>query len=212
MPVRILIADDHGIVRKGLRVLLQSKRGWEICAEVSNGREAVEKARSLKPDVAILDISMPQLNGVEALRQIRRISPQTETLMLSMHRSEKLVREAIEAGARGYLAKDDADNNLLAAVEALRHHQSFFTSKIAMAIAREKTDHVGKSRRSTLTPRQREIIQLLAEGKSNKEVAALLNISVKTAETHRANIMMRLDLHSFADLMHYAIRNEIILR
>ncbi len=211
MPLRILIADDHGIVRKGLRALLQSRRGWKICAEVANGRQAVESARALKPDVAILDISMPQLNGVEAARQIRKISPGTETLILSMHRSEKLVREAIEAGARGYLAKDDADDHLLAAVEALCRHHSYFTSKIAVAAARAKAAN-GESRRSVLTARQREIIQLLAEGKSNKEVASLLNISVKTAETHRANIMMRLDLHSFADLMHYAIRNEIIHR
>ncbi|MGA9883994.1 MAG: response regulator transcription factor [Candidatus Acidiferrales bacterium] len=212
MSVRILIADDHGIVRKGLRALLQSKRGWKICAEVSNGRQAVEKAQALKPDVAILDISMPQLNGIEALRQIRKRSPGTESLILSAHRSEKLVREAIEAGARGYLAKDDADNHLLAAVEALRHHQSYFTSKVAMDAARVNAVHDGKSRRGRLTPRQREIIQLLAEGKSNKEVASILNISVKTAETHRSNIMMRLDLHSFADLMHYAIRNDIIHR
>lgn len=212
MPLRILIADDHGIVRKGLRALLQSKRGWKICAEVSNGRQAVQKAQALKPDIAILDISMPQLNGIEALRQIRKVSPATEMLILSMHRSEKLVRDAIEAGARGYLAKDDADNNLLAAVEALRLHQPYFTSKIAVTAALEESTGEGKPRRAALTPRQREIIQLLAEGKSNKEVATLLNISVKTAETHRANIMMRLDLHSFADLMHYAIRNEIIQR
>jgi len=212
MPVRILIADDHGVVRKGLRALLQSKRGWKICAEVANGRQAVERANALKPDVAILDISMPELNGVEAARQIRKISPGTETLILSMHRSEKLVHEAIEAGARGYLAKDDADEHLLAAVDALRRHHSYFTSKIAAAAARAKAPNDGKSRRSILTARQREIIQLLAEGKSNKEVASILTISVKTAETHRANIMMRLDLHSFADLMHYAIRNEIIHR
>lgn len=212
MPVRILIADDHGIVRKGLRALLQSRRGWEICAEVANGRQAVERAGALKPDVAILDISMPQLNGVEAARQIRKISPGTETLILSMHRSEKLVREALEAGAHGYLAKDDADDHLLAAVDALRRHHSYFTSKIAAAAARAQAASDGTSRRSALTARQREIVQLLAEGKSNKEVASILNISVKTAETHRANIMMRLDLHSFADLMHYAIRNEIIHR
>ncbi|MGH9739195.1 MAG: response regulator [Candidatus Acidiferrales bacterium] len=212
MSMRILIADDHGIVRKGLRALLQSKPGWKICAEVSNGRQAVEKAEALKPDVAILDISMPQLNGIEALRQIRKRSPGTESLILSAHRSEKLVREAIEAGARGYLAKDDADNNLLAAVDALRHHQSYFTSKVAIDAARANAVPNGKSRRGRLTPRQREIIQLLAEGKSNKEVASILNISVKTAETHRSNIMMRLDLHSFADLMHYAMRNDIIHR
>jgi DNA-binding NarL/FixJ family response regulator len=212
MPVRILIADDHGIVRKGLRALLQSKRGWKICAEVANGRQAVERARALKPDVAILDISMPQLNGVEAARQIRKISPSTETLILSMHRSEKLVREAIEAGAAGYLAKDDADDHLLAAVDALRRHHSYFASQIAAAAATAKAANDSRSRRSILTARQREIIQLLAEGRSNKEVASILNISVKTAETHRANIMMRLDLHSFADLMHYAIRNEILHR
>jgi DNA-binding NarL/FixJ family response regulator len=211
MPVRILIADDHGIVRKGLRALLQSRRGWKICAEVANGRQAVDRAGALKPDVAILDISMPQLNGVEAARQIRKVSPGTETLILSMHGSEKLVREAVEAGARGYLAKDDADDHLLAAVDALRRHHSYFTSKVAAAADRAKAAS-GESRRSVLTARQREIIQLLAEGKSNKEVASILNISVKTAETHRANIMMRLDLHSFADLMHYAIRNEIIHR
>jgi DNA-binding NarL/FixJ family response regulator len=212
MAVRILIADDHGIVRKGLRSLLQSKRGWEICAEASNGREAVEKAKALKPDVAILDISMPQLNGVEALRQIRKVSPRTETLMLSMHRSERMVREALDAGARGYLAKDDADHMLVAAVDAVRRHHPYFTSQISQAVVRASGKPHGKSRRSTLTPRQREIIQLLAEGKSNKEVATILKISVKTAETHRANIMLRLDLHSFADLMHYAIRNEIIHR
>jgi DNA-binding NarL/FixJ family response regulator len=212
MSLRILIADDHGIVRKGLRAVLQSRRGWEICAEVSNGRDAVQSAKTLKPDVAILDISMPQLNGVEALRQIRKLSPRTEALMLSMHRSERLVREAFDAGARGYLAKDEADHMLVAAVEAVSHHQPYFTSKIAEAIARERGTHGSKSRRSALTPRQREIIQLLAEGKSNKEVAAILAISVKTAETHRANIMLRLNLHSFADLMHYAIRNEIIHR
>ncbi|MGH9715939.1 MAG: response regulator [Candidatus Acidiferrales bacterium] len=210
MSVRILIADDHGIVRKGLRALLQSKRGWEICAEVSNGRDAVKMAKDLKPDVAILDISMPQLNGVEALRQIRKVSPCTETLMLSMYRSERLVREAVDSGARGYLAKDDADHMLVAAVEAVRHHHPYFTSRIAEAIALGRGRPGDKSRRSALTPRQREIIQLLAEGKSNKEVATILNISVKTAETHRANIMLRLHLHSFADLMHYAIRNEII--
>jgi len=210
MSVRILIADDHGVVRKGLRSLLQSKRGWKICAEASNGREAVEKAKALQPDVAILDISMPRLNGVEALRQIRKVSPRTETLILSMHRSDRLVREALDAGARGYLAKDDADHMLVAAVEAVRRHHPYFTSKVAEAVARESRMRVGKPRRSTLTPRQREIIQLLAEGKSNKEVATILNISVKTAETHRANIMLRLNLHSLADLMHYAIRNEII--
>lgn len=210
MPVRILIADDHSVVRKGLRALLDSRRGWKVCAEVANGREAIAKAKALKPDVAILDIGMPGLGGVEATRQIRKASPNTEVLILSAHGSEKLVREALGAGAHGYLLKEDADHNLFAAVDALRRHTPFFTSKIAEWVARDKRGARAKSPRSLLTPRQRETIQLLAEGKSNKEVAALLHISVKTVETHRANIMLKLDLHSVTDLVHYAIRNEIV--
>ncbi len=198
------------MVRKGLRALLDSRRGWKVCAEVANGREAIAKAKALKPDVAILDIGMPGLGGVEATRQIRKASPNTEVLILSAHGSEKLVREALGAGAHGYLLKEDADHNLFAAVDALRRHTPFFTSKIAEWVARDKRGARAKSPRSLLTPRQRETIQLLAEGKSNKEVAALLHISVKTVETHRANIMLKLDLHSVTDLVHYAIRNEIV--
>lgn len=210
MALRILIADDHGVVRKGLRALLESRKGWKVCAEASNGREAVEIARQLKPDVAILDIGMPGLNGVEAARQIHKASPNTEMLILTMHESEKLARDAVEAGALGYLVKDDADRSLLAAVEALRHHDSYFTSKIAAELARYPRRPKETTTRSRLTPREREIIQLLAEGKSNKEVATILSISVKTAETHRANIMLKLNLHSITELVHYAIRNEII--
>jgi DNA-binding NarL/FixJ family response regulator len=210
MPVRILIADDHGVVRKGLRALLDSRRGWQVCAEVANGRDAVEKATKLKPDVAILDIGMPGLGGVEATRQIRKASPKTEVLILSAHGSEKLAREVVEAGARGYLLKEDANHSLFAAVEALRRHSPYFTSKIAAWIARDKRGAPAKASKSMLTPRQRETVQLLAEGKTNKEVASLLNISVKTVETHRANIMLRLNLHSVTDLVHYAIRNEIV--
>ena len=210
MPVRILIADDHGVVRKGLRALLDSRRGWKVCAEAANGREAIAKAKTLKPDVAILDIGMPGLGGVEATRQIRKASPNTEVLILSAHGSEKLAREVLGAGALGYLLKEDADHNLFAAVDALRRHTPFFTSKIAEWVARDKRGARAKVPRSVLTPRQRETIQLLAEGKTNKEVAALLHISVKTVETHRANIMLKLDLHSVTDLVHYAIRNEIV--
>lgn len=210
MPVSILIADDHSVVRKGLRALLDSKRGWKVCAEVSNGREAIAKAKSLKPDVAILDIGMPGLNGVEATRQIRKVSPNTEVLILSAHGSERLVREVIEAGARGYLLKEDADHDLFAAVDALRRHTPFFTAKIAVWVARHKKSLQTKTPRTRLSPRQRETLQLLAEGKTNKEVATILNISIKTVETHRANIMLKLDLHSVTDLVHYAIRNEIV--
>jgi len=210
MPVRILVADDHGVVRRGLKSLLESIKGWRVCAEASNGREAVKKVKLHRPDVAILDIGMPELNGVEATRQIRKVSPKTEVLILSAHGSETLAREVLEAGARGYLVKEDADDNLLAAVDALRRHTPYFPFKTIAWIARERLGERRKFARSLLTPREREIVQLLAEGKGNKEVAATLNISIKTAETHRANIMLKLNLHSITDLVHYAIRNKMI--
>jgi DNA-binding NarL/FixJ family response regulator len=211
---QILIADDHGIVRKGLRTLLERSRGCEVCAEVSNGREAVEKARLLRPDIAILDITMPVLNGVEATRQIRKVSPRTEVLILSMHESDLLLKEGLEAGAKGYLLKEDADRYLLAAVNALRRHTRYFSPKVSEALAAE-APHADKRKSKTrirgyrLTPREREVVQLLAEGRSNKEVATLLDISAKTVETHRANVMVKLNLHSIAELVRYAIRNNL---
>jgi DNA-binding NarL/FixJ family response regulator len=213
MPVRILIADDHQVVRTGLRALLESKSGWQVCAEAANGREAVEKAGQLKPDVAVLDIGMPLLNGVEATRQIRKLSPHTEVLILTMHDSEVLVQEVLEAGATGYIVKDDADRNLVAAVDALRRHKPYLSSRVSEAASSavgSDSSSFGRSSRSRLTPREREILQLLAEGKSNKEVAGFLGISVKTAETHRANIMLKLDFHSITELVRYAVRNKII--
>jgi DNA-binding NarL/FixJ family response regulator len=215
MPVRILIADDHQVVRTGLRALLESKTGWQVCAEASNGREAVEKAGQLKPDVAVLDIGMPLLNGVEATRQIRKLSPQTEILILTMHDSEQLVQEVLGAGAHGYILKDDADRNLIAAVDALHRHKPFLSSRVSEAVSGTAGppgdgSALSQASRSRLTPREREIVQLLAEGKSNKEVAGDLGISVKTAETHRANIMLKLDFHSITDLVRYAVRNKII--
>jgi DNA-binding NarL/FixJ family response regulator len=215
MPVRILVADDHHVVRTGLRALLESQTGWQVCAEAANGREAVEKARELKPDVAVLDIGMPLLNGVEATRQIRKLSPKTEVLILTMHDSELLVQEVFEAGAHGYILKDDADRNLVAAVDALRRHKPYLSSRVSEAVsqaalsARDGSERDRPSR-SRLTPRQREILQLLAEGKSNKEIAGVLGISVKTAETHRANIMLKLNFHSITELVRYAVRNKII--
>jgi len=213
MPVRILIADDHQVVRTGLRALLESRTGWQVCAEAANGREAVEKAGQLKPDVAVLDIGMPLLNGVEATRQIRKLSPQTEVLILTMHDSEVLVQEVLEAGANGYILKDDADRNLVAAVDALRRHNPYLSSRVSEAASSavgSDGSSFSRSSRSRLTPREREILQLLAEGKSNKEVAGFLGISVKTAETHRANIMLKLDFHSITELVRYAVRNKII--
>jgi len=213
MPVRILIADDHQVVRTGLRALLESRSGCQVCAEAANGREAVEKAGQLKPDVAVLDIGMPLLNGVEATRQIRKLSPQTEVLILTMHDSEVLVQEVLEAGANGYILKDDADRNLVAAVDALRRHNPYLSSRVSEAASSavgSDGSSFSRSSRSRLTPREREILQLLAEGKSNKEVASFLGISVKTAETHRANIMLKLDFHSITELVRYAVRNKII--
>jgi len=211
MTLQILIADDHSVVRAGLRTLLESRSGWAVCAEAVDGRDAVEKATKLKPDVAVLDIGMPLLNGVEASRRIKKSSPKTEILILTMHESDDLVQQVVEAGARGYILKDDADRILLAAVDAVRHHKPYFSTRVSGAHdpLNPSADPLRASR-SRLTPREREIVQLLAEGKSNKEVASLLGISVNTAEAHRANIMLKLDLHSVTELVHYAIRNKIV--
>ena len=209
-PLSILIADDHAVVRAGLRTLLESRPRWQVCAEAADGRDAVEKAAKHKPQIAILDIGMPLLNGVEAARQIRKASPSTEILILTMHESDDLVQQVVGAGARGYILKDEADRVLLDAVQALSQHKPFFSPRVTEAASNTDSADNAKSSRSRLTPREREILQLLAEGKSNKEVANLLNISVNTAEAHRANIMLKLDFHSLAELVMYAIRNNII--
>ena len=212
-PLSILIADDHAVVRAGLRTLLESRTLWQVCAEAADGRDAVEKAAKHKPHIAILDIGMPLLNGVEATRQIRKSSPSTEILILTMHESDDLVQQVVDAGARGYILKDEADRVLLAAVDAARHHKPYFSTRITPTRHDDLPSHPSDGHRPArprLTPREREILQLLAEGKSNKEVANLLGISVNTAEAHRANIMLKLNLHSLAELVHYAIRNQIV--
>jgi DNA-binding NarL/FixJ family response regulator len=212
--VRIMIADDHAIVRRGLRSLLETQPGWEVCAEASNGREAVENAAQFKPDVAVIDIGMPQLNGLDATRQIVAILPATEVLILTMHQSEEVAREVLRAGARGYVLKSDADVHLIAAVDALLHHKPFLTSAVTDVFFGDymnswaSEDPQGDRR---VTAREREIIQLLAEGKSNKEVAVALGISVRTAEAHRANINHKLGFTSLTDLVRYAIRNRITI-
>jgi DNA-binding NarL/FixJ family response regulator len=214
--VRLLLADDHEFVRKGLRSLIEEQPGWEVAAEAVDGREAIEKTREVRPDVAVMDISMPSLNGLEATRQIMKDGSHTKVLILTMHDSDPLVREVLNAGARGYVLKSDASRDLVAAVDALRRNKTFFTSKVAQMVVdgflnKEPESYEGvPSERTRLTPRQREIVQLLAEGKSSKEVAVALSISVKTAETHRANIMRRLSCHSVSELVRYAIRNQIV--
>ena len=213
--VRLLIADDHEVVRRGIRALLETESGWTICGEATNGREAVELAVSSGPDVAILDVSMPELNGFEATRQIRKALPKCEVLILTMHESEQVLREALAAGARGYVLKSDAGRTLVAAVEALRQHKSFLTPAAADMVLAEYGRHDDLAARAEvphlqLTPREREVVQLLAEGNSTKGVARALGISAKTADTHRTNVMRKLHLHSQAELVRYAIRNNLI--
>jgi DNA-binding NarL/FixJ family response regulator len=214
--VRILVADDHEIVRQGLRALLEAQPGWQVVAEAVDGREALDKAKRLRPDVVVLDVSMPNLNGLEATRQIRKALPETEVLILTMHDSEQLVREVLEAGARGYVLKSDAGRELVTAVESVRKSKPYFTSRVSEIVldgylhAGGRADAFNVPRTVRLSPREREIVQLLAEGKSNKEVAVALRISVKTAETHRTNLMRKLDLHSISELVRYAIRNKMV--
>jgi DNA-binding NarL/FixJ family response regulator len=219
-PIRLLVADDHEIVRRGIRSLLEAQPGWQVTGEASDGREAVEKARDLKPDVTVLDISMPSLNGLEAARQMIKNDARAKILILTQHESDPLIREVLDAGARGYVLKSDASRDLITAVNAVRSNKTFFTAKVAQIVLDGYLDKKPKKTatpeerkddaRSRLTPRQREIVQLLAEGKSSKEVAVALGLSVKTAETHRANIMRRLDCHSISELVRYAVRNNII--
>jgi len=213
-PVRIVVVDDHAVVRRGVRALLEGQPGWEVIAEATTGREAVEVAKRLQPDVVVMDMSLPELNGLDATRQILKESPRTEVLVLTMHHSEELARDVLQAGARGYVLKSDADESLVAAVDTLRQHKPFLTSRVTEFVLddylrrTEKQDEV--TSRAVLTTRERELIQLLAEGKSNKEAASTLGISVKTIETHRANVMRKLHLRSLSDLVRYTIRNKIV--
>jgi len=217
MKLRILIADDHEVVRRGLCTLLQSHEGWEICGEANNGRAAVEMATQLKPDVVILDIGMPNLNGLAATRQLVQQDPKCKVIVLTITDSDQVIREALDAGARGFVLKSDAARDLVAAVEALQRNRMFFTPRVNdMVLAGFlNRGHNGAAtstapRLPQLTPREREVIQLLAEGKSSKEVASVLNLSTKTAETHRSNIMRKLGFHSIRDLVVYAVKNNII--
>ena len=212
MAVRILVVDDHAVVRRGVRSLLESQEGWEVCGEATTGRDAVEQSRRLRPDVVVMDLSLPELNGLDATRHILKDAPETEVLVLTMHQSEELARDVLQAGARGYVLKSDADENLIAAVESLRQHKPFLTPTVTEFVLdgyiRDGADQ--DAVRGVVTAREREIIQLIAEGKSNKKAASALSISVKTIEAHRANIMRKLHLRSVSDLVRYAIRNKIV--
>lgn len=207
--LRLLLADDHEIVRRGLRELLEERPGWTVCAEAATGREAVALAETHKPHVAIIDLSMPELNGLEVTRRIRQALPETEVLIFTMHDSEHLMREVLGAGARGYLLKSDAARYISAAVEALAQHKPFFIGRISEMVLNGYL-RSGAPTRPQLTSREREIMQLLAEGNSNKKIATALELSVKTVEAHRAAIMRKLGLRSLPELVRFAIRSRVI--
>jgi len=211
--VRILLADDHQVVRRGVRAIIESQTGWEVVAEASDGRDAVERVAQHKPDIVLLDIGMPGLNGLDATRAILKTFPQTEVLILTMHQSEELVHEVLRAGARGYVLKSDADSNLVAAINALLEHKPFLTPAVTEKVLVDYLEGSTPTEirpRSRLTARERQIVQLLAEGKSNKEVATALDVAVRTVETHRINIMHKMGFGSLSDLVHFAIRNKIV--
>jgi DNA-binding NarL/FixJ family response regulator len=214
MSLRILLADDHTLVRQGLRKLLEERPEWTVVAEAGDGREAVRLAEQFKPDVCILDVAMPLLNGVEATRQIARRVPATRILVLSMYSDEAYVAQILQAGAAGYILKDSADVDLIQAVSEVARGKSFFSPPIARVMLddyrRQRTDKNIADRYESLSDREREVFQLIAEGKVNKEIATLLSISLSTVETHRARIMEKLDLHSAAEIVLYAVRRGVI--
>jgi DNA-binding NarL/FixJ family response regulator len=213
--LRILIADDHAVVRAGLRALLGSHPGWRVVGEAVTGRETVEQALRLKPDVAVIDFSMPELNGLETTRRIRKARPGTEVLLLTMHDSERLAHQALQAGARGFLLKSDGNPQIVAAVKALAQHRPCFTPKVS-AMVLEGFLHPGRrpagggGPADRLSPREREIVQMIAEGHTSKAIAARLHVSEKTVDAHRGNILRKLDVHSAVDLVRFAIRNKIV--
>ncbi len=213
-PLRILLADDHTIVRHGLRKILQDQSDWTVVAEAADGREAVRQVLETRPEVAVLDIGMPQLNGIEATRQIARRAPEVKVLILSMHADEAYVIQALQAGAKGYLLKDSADKDVVRAIAAVAQGKSFFSPAVAKVMLDDYVRRLAEKgvtdRYATLSEREREVFQLIAEGRTNKDIADLLCISASTVETHRARVMEKLGLHSAAELVLYAVRRGVI--
>ena len=216
---RVLVADDHGVVRHGLRVLLGSQPGVQVCGEARTGREAIDYVKKEKPDLLILDLTMPEMNGLEAVQAIRKESSSTDVVILTMHFSEEVARELLRCGALGYVLKSDADTELLAALDHARHHQPFFTSRLAISMAQNYVRRPGETTgsgedgllpNSPLTPRESEVVKLLAEGKSNKEAASTLGVSTRTIESHRNHIMRKLNFASFSELIRFALRTHLV--
>jgi DNA-binding NarL/FixJ family response regulator len=212
--IRILLADDHTVIRQGLRLLLERQDDFTVVGEAADGRQAVQIAETTQPDVVVLDLAMPNLNGIEAARQISAKVPNAAIVVLSMHSDESYLLQALRAGAKAYLLKDSADTDLIAAIRAVRQGKAFFSPAISRLLAdeyvRQLQERGAQDSYELLTPREREILQLLAEGKSNKEAAAILNLSLYTVETHRGNIMQKLNLHSAPELVLYAVRKGVI--
>jgi DNA-binding NarL/FixJ family response regulator len=212
--LRILVADDHELVRRGIRGVLRAQRGWRVIGEATNGREAVEKTNNLKPDVAIVDLSMPELDGLQATRLIREVAPRTSIVVLTMHESDQMVRRVLDAGALGYVLKSDLAAHLVKAVKDVSAGKLFLTPRVSDIVLKGflKNGNQPEPRensRARPTPREVQVIRLVAEGKANKEIAAELGIAMRTVETHRAKIMLKLGLHSLAELIHYAIRHKM---
>jgi two-component system response regulator NreC len=212
--LRILVADDHEVMRTGVRALIEQEPGWQVCGTATNGQEAVEAARKLKPDVVVLDMTMPELDGLSALREIKHTVPNTEVVIFSAYHSEEVIEELFDSGAKSYVQKSDASRHLVAAIKSLAEHKPFFTSEISQILfAKFLSGSAGKKQHAqehSVTSRERDVVRLLAGGNSNKEVANCLGISIRTAETHRATLMRKLGLESLAALVRYAIRNHII--
>jgi two-component system, NarL family, response regulator NreC len=207
--IRILLADDHALVRQGFRMILEAQPDMEIVGQAGNGREAVELASKLHPDVAVMDVAMPELNGIEATRRITNVSPRTRVLALSMHKDSMYVREILRAGARGYLLKDSGDADLVAAVRAVANGDGYISPSVSGAVLSDYRRHVTDPL-DLLTSREREVLQMIAEGKTNKEIATSLNLSVYTVEAHRGRVMEKLNLHSTGELVRFALRNGLI--
>jgi len=207
--IRILLADDHAVVRQGFKLILGAQPDMEIVGEAGNGREAVELAEKLHPDVAVVDVAMPELNGIEATRRMGEVTPRTRVLALSMHKDSVYVREILRAGARGYLLKDQIDSDLLAAVRAVARGEGYLSPSVSDAVLNDYRRHVSDPI-DLLTSREREVLQMIAEGKTNKEIATVLSLSVYTVDAHRGRIMEKLNLHSINELVRFAVRKGLV--